>query len=94
MGGFDWARVLTFGVFWIVLVVSAILALAGGDLVYLAVAYGIFIGMNLASSVDVIQAMLSQKSPGADFVLVVASVVLAIGMAGLVLTLIAKRKSE
>jgi hypothetical protein len=94
LGGINWDSMLTSGVFWLALVSAAIWALMGRDLIYLAVAYGIFIGMNLASCLDVIEAMSARPSLQGSFGIVLAASVIAIGIAGLLLTLFANNKER
>jgi hypothetical protein len=92
MGGFEWASVFTFGLFWLALIVGAISALRGSDLIYLATAWGIFIGMNLVSSIDIV----GQAGSRPEDLFSVTSLVgvLAFGLIGLSLALIANAKER
>ena len=92
MGGFEWANALTFGIFWLALILGAVSALRGADLIYLSVAWGIFIGMNLASSIDVIGAAGNRPEDLFSIGLLVG--VMAFGLIGLSLALIANSKER
>ena len=92
LAGFDWAAVLTSGVFAVALFVAGINALRGGDLIFLSAAWSLYIGMNLAAYVDVIH-VFSQKSAGPSlFGNILLTVLLMVGLIGLALTFVAHNK--
>jgi hypothetical protein len=94
VGGTDWVALITGGVFAVALAAGGIAALFGGDLIYLASSWGLFVGMNLAAYVDVI-GMLNKNAAQLNFVAEVGlSGLLVLGLIGLLLTLLAHRSER
>jgi hypothetical protein len=94
VGGMDWVALITGGAFAIALAAGGIAALFGGDLIYLASSWGLFVGMNLAAYVDVME-MLSKNAAQRNFVAEVGlSGLLILGLIGLLLTLLAHRSER
>jgi hypothetical protein len=92
--GFDWAAVLTSGVFAVALFAAGVAALRGGDLIYLAAAWALYIGMNLAAYVDVIYAFSQKPSSLTAFGNVLLTMLLAIGVLGLSTSFMAHHKER
>jgi len=91
MTGPSWEAIVTSGAFAITLAVAGVLALRGADLIYLASAWGFYTGMNLAAYLEVIAALRNFTAGLADLFL---SVLLLLGVVGLVLTLVANHRER
>ena len=83
--------IITSGVFAVALVAAAVIALRGGDLIYLAASWGLYLGMNLVAYVEVVDSLRDFARGAARLFL---SILLAAGVAGLSLTLIARRQEH
>jgi hypothetical protein len=94
VAGFDWAAVLTSGIFAVALLMAGVIALRGGDLIFLAAAWSLFIGMNLAAYVDVIYAFRQKPSSVGAFGNTLLTMLLVVGVLGLSASFIAHHKER
>lgn len=69
------------------LIAAAVAALRGGDLIYLASAWGLYLGMNLAAYIEVLGRFLEQSAPEARFGVAAITVLLVLSLSGLLLCL-------
>jgi hypothetical protein len=94
VAGFDLTAVMTSGIFSVALAASGIAALFGRDLIYLAAAWGLYLGMNLAAYVDVIHAFSRRSADASAFGDILLSALLVVGVVGMLLTLYAQAKER
>jgi hypothetical protein len=90
----DIEGVATSGVFGVALAVSGVAALLGRDLIYLAASWGLYLGMNLAADVDVIDTFRHESSAAARSGSIFLTALLVIGVIGLLLTLAARHRES
>jgi len=84
---------LTFGLYSGALLIAGLATLRGTDLIYMAAAWGLYIGMNLAAFANVIGG-LSRNAPAFVFEITLLLCFLAVGPAGLVITFIANHRER
>lgn len=92
VSGFDWAAVLSAGIFVFALAMGGIATLLGHDLIYLAASWGFYLGMNLAAYVDVIAAFQQHPSSITRPASIFLTLLLIVGVIGLVMALIARHR--
>ena len=92
VAGFYWSAVITSGVFAVALATAGAVALRGGDLILLAAAWGLYLGMNLAAYVDVIYSFGQKASSPGLFGDALLTILLVAGVLGVLMTFVARHK--
>lgn len=85
VGGFSQEAALTSGIFALALLIAGIGALRGGALIYLATAWGVYLGTNLAAYVEVL------ASNTSAFASALLTALLSLGLVGLLTALTADK---